>query len=131
MTPARLRYSRAITAAVLAAGSVGVVLTAANVSSPIRAPLVLLFLAVAPAAAVLPLLGRFDLLARLVIAGATAVAVNFLVAEIMLAAGLWSPRGGAAAVAVLTAAAAAARLTAIRVRRARGRATAAATAPRQ
>lgn len=116
MKPGQPGYARTATAAAIAAGTAGVIMVVANVSSPVRAPLALLFLAVAPAAAVMPLLGRFDRLARLVVAGATAVGVNFLVAETMLAAGVWSPRGSAAVVAVLSAGCAASRLRLARLR---------------
>lgn len=102
--------------AAIAAGAVGVIMVIAGVHSPFSAPLALLFLALAPAAVVMPLLSRFDPLARLIIAGVTAVAVNFLVAETMLAAGVWSPRGIATVVTILTAVCAVARSLPARLR---------------
>jgi hypothetical protein len=71
--------------------------------------LVLIFLAGAPALAVASLLGPLDRLAKVVIAGTSAIVVNFAVAETMIAAGTWSPRAGVAAVGVLSALIAASR----------------------
>ena len=88
----------------------------ANISSPVRAPLVLIFLLVAPAAAIAGLLDRFDGLARLIIAGTAAIVINFLVAEIMLAAGLWSPRGSVIVVTVITVVCALAQVARVRAR---------------
>jgi hypothetical protein len=84
------------------AGSVSAILTFAHIDTPVRAPLVVIFLLAAPAAAVAGHLDRFDVLARLVIAGTAAVVINFLVAEIMLAAGLWSIRGGVIVIVAIT-----------------------------
>ena len=92
----------AYTALAVVAGSVSALLAIANIDSPVRAPLVVTFLLAAPAAAVAGLLDRFDVLARLVIAGTAAVVINFLVAEIMLALGLWSVPGSVIAVAAIT-----------------------------
>lgn len=64
--------------------------------------LVLVFIAVAPTAAIAGLLRGFDVFARLVIACVTAIAVITFIAMIMLAAGIWSPRGGLIAVALLS-----------------------------
>jgi hypothetical protein len=64
--------------------------------------LVLVFIAVAPAAAIAGLLRGFDLFARLVIAYVTAIAVITFIAMIMLVAGIWSPRGGLVAVALVS-----------------------------
>jgi hypothetical protein len=86
----------------VAAGAVGVVLDLAGVDSPVRAALVLIFLAVAPTAAFAGLLGGLDGFARLVLACVTTIAVLSMVAMIMLAAGIWSPTSGLLAVAVIS-----------------------------
>jgi hypothetical protein len=114
--PARRLSVRAVTAAAIAAGSVGAIMAIANIGSPVRAPLVLIFLLVAPAAAIAGLLDRFDGLARLIIAGTAAIVINFLVAEIMLAAGLWSPRGSVIVVTVITVVSALAQVARVRAR---------------
>jgi hypothetical protein len=64
--------------------------------------LVLVFFAVAPTAAIAGLLRGFDIFARLVIACVTAIAVITFIAMIMLAAGIWSPRGGLVAVVLVS-----------------------------
>lgn len=87
----------------IVAGTAGAALALAGVQSPVRAPLVLIFLAVVPALAVAALLPGFDPLARLVVAGAAAVGIDVAVAEGMLASGTWSPRLGVAAVAAISA----------------------------
>jgi len=92
----------AYTVLAVVAGSVSAILAIAHIDSPVRAPLVVTFLLAAPAAAVAGLLDRFDVLARLVIAGTAAVVINFLVAEIMLAVGLWSVPGSVIVVAAIT-----------------------------
>jgi hypothetical protein len=88
--------------AVLAVGSVGAILALAGVSTSIRGPLVLLFLVAAPALAVAGLLPGLDLAARGIVAVTAAIAINVLVAEAMLAAGAWSPRGGLVAIAIIS-----------------------------
>jgi hypothetical protein len=92
LTPWWVVPGRWLVRAAIAAGVVGVVFALRGVSSPLRAPLVLLFLVVAPAAAVSGLLRGLDIYARLVVAGAAALVLNLLVAEAVLAAGRWSPR---------------------------------------
>jgi hypothetical protein len=114
--PARRLSVHAVTAIAIAAGSLGAIMAIANVSSPVRAPLLLIFLLVAPAAAIAGLLDRFDGLARLIIAGTAAIVINFLVAEIMLAAGLWSPRGSVIVVTVITVVSALAQSARVRAR---------------
>jgi hypothetical protein len=90
----------------LAAGAVGAALAIAGA----RTPLVLLFLALAPAFAVLTWLDGLDRLARVVVAVTGAVVVNFAVAEAMIMTGGWSPRAGVAAVALVSVIIAAPRL---------------------
>lgn len=94
---------RWLACAVVAAGLIGVGLALAGSSSPLRAPLVMLFLAAGPAVAVAGLLRGLDMFARIFAACAAMVVINVLVAEIMLAAGAWSPDGGLVAVVVITA----------------------------
>jgi len=94
--------SRALAVAV-AAGAAGVGLAVAGVDSPVRAALVLVFLAVAPTTAIAGLLRWHDRFARVVIAGTTTVAILDLIAIVMLAEGAWSPAGGLLAVTVITA----------------------------
>ena len=89
--------------AAVGAGVVGIILDLAGVTSLIRVVLVLVFIAVAPTAAIAGLLRRFDRFARLVIACVTATAVVALIAMAMLTAGLWSPTGGLIAVAAFSA----------------------------
>lgn len=115
MKPARLLTARTIVTVAIAIGSVGAVLAVADIGSPVRAPLVIVFLAVVPAAAAAPFFSRFEALSRVVLAGTVAVVVNFLVAEVMLAAGLWSPRASVVVVAALSAALAGAQRAAVRV----------------
>ncbi len=99
----------------VAAGAAGVVLALAGVRTPLRAPLVLLFLALAPAVAVAGSLRHLDTLARIVVAGTASVVINFLVAELMLATGTWSPRAGLAVVVAITVVFMAAALPPVRV----------------
>jgi hypothetical protein len=105
---------RVAAAVALAAASVPAVLFIVSVDSPARAPLVVIFLLVAPAAAIAGLLGSLDRLARLVIAGTAAIVIDALVAEIMLALGLWSLRTGVIAVGVITAVCALAQVPPVR-----------------
>jgi len=105
MTPQRW-----LACAVIAAGMAGVGLTLAHSDLPLRAPLVLLFLAAAPAMAVAGLLRGLDTFGRVFAGAAAAVVINVLVAETMIAAGAWSPDHGLVAVVVITAVLGAARL---------------------
>lgn len=100
----------------MGAGAVGVILALAGVHSPIRTVLVLLFLAVAPTAAIAGLLGSFDPFARLILAVVTAIAVLSIVAMILLSAGLWSPIGELIGVAVITVICLAAQVPSVRAR---------------
>jgi hypothetical protein len=95
--------TRTVVGAALAAGAAGFALTLAGVNSPLRVPLLLLFLATAPAVAVAGLLRGFDPLAVLVIGGAATIAINTLVAATMLTLGVWSLHAGLLAVASITA----------------------------
>jgi hypothetical protein len=99
--PARLTAS--LVGVLVAAGAAGAGLAIAGVTSPATAILVLVFLAVAPTAAIAGLLRLPEASARLIIAGTANVALLALTALLMLAWGLWSPRGGLVAVAAITA----------------------------
>lgn len=86
----------------MGAGLAGVVADLAGARSLLVTVLVLVFIAVAPAAAIAGLLRGFDLFARLVLACVTAVAVITLIAMVMLTTGTWSPRAGLVAIALLS-----------------------------
>jgi hypothetical protein len=75
----------------------------ADINSPARTALVLLFLAVGPTTAVYGLLRSFDPFARIILACTVTVAFLTLTATVMLAEGVWSPLGGLLAVAGITA----------------------------
>jgi hypothetical protein len=110
------KLTRVLVAAAMGAGAVGVILALAGVHSPVRTGLVLLFLAVAPTAAIAGLLRNFDSFARLILAVASTVAVLTILAVILLAAGLWSPVGELLGVAAITVACLAAQRPAVRAR---------------
>lgn len=86
-----------------AVGAFGALLALTGSGSPWRAPLVLFFLLVAPAAGIAVALRGLDPFARALAALAGSVVLNMLVAQGMLATHRWSPRGGVVAVAVLSA----------------------------
>lgn len=108
--------SRSAAVAALAAGAIGVALELAQVDSPVRGPLVLLFLVSAPGLAVAGLLPGIRGLARLVVAVAAAIVIDTLVATVMLVTGVWSTRAGLLAVAVISAAGLAWQLPPVRAR---------------
>lgn len=85
--------------AALAVTAAGAVLAFTDMSSPLRAPFTVVFLVLAPGAAAASWLRDLSPLGRTVVSGAAALALNLLVAQAMLAAHLWSVRGGIAAVA--------------------------------
>ncbi len=86
----------------IAAGLAGAVLAVAGISTPLRVPLVLIFLAAVPALAVASLLPGLDGLAKVVAAGTAAIVIDMGVAEVQVAAGTWSPRMGLVAVALIS-----------------------------
>jgi hypothetical protein len=102
MTPKYARLTSWSVRAAVAAGAAGVVADLAGARSLLVTVLVLVFFAVAPTAAIAGLLRGFDVFARLIIACVTAIAVITFIAMIMLAAGIWSPRGGLVAVALVS-----------------------------
>ena len=101
--------TRWVAGGVIAAGTAGAVLALAEVQTPLRVPLVLIFLAGGPALAVASLLGGVDTFARLVVAGSAAIVINIVVAEAMILSGTWSARTGLVAVALVSATIAACR----------------------
>lgn len=121
MKPVSMTPQRLLAFAVIAAGVVGVGLTLADARWPLRGPLVLLFLAAAPAMAVAGLLRGLDRFTRIFAACAAMVVINVLVAETMLAAGAWSPDGGLIVVVVITALMGAVQLPPVRSRASRHR----------
>ncbi len=94
--------SRWVIGVVIAAAIAGAVLAAADVQTPARAPLALLFLLAAPGLAVAALLGGIDALSKLVIAGSAALVIDMAIAESMIATGTWSLRLGIALVALVS-----------------------------
>jgi hypothetical protein len=75
-------------------GAVGVSLELAGIRSPVRAVCILVFLAVAPTAAVEGLLPETDRFGHLLVSCTATVVILAAVAIVMLAAGEWSPVGG-------------------------------------
>jgi len=86
----------------MGAGAVGVILALAGVHSPVRTVLVIVFLAVAPTAAIAGLLRSFDPFARIILSVVTTLVMLSIVAMILLSSGLWSPIGELIVVAVIT-----------------------------
>jgi hypothetical protein len=84
-------------------GTFGAALTVAGVHYPGRTLFTLLFLMVTPAVCVAQLLPGLDPAARAVVSIAGGIALISTVAEVMLAAKWWTPRGGLIAVGVLCA----------------------------
>ncbi|HEX6469847.1 MAG TPA: hypothetical protein VF069_12185 [Streptosporangiaceae bacterium] len=85
-------------------GTFGAALTVAGVHYPGRTLFTLLFLLVTPAVCVAQLLPGLDRLARGVVGVAGGLTLISVVAEVMLAAKWWTPRGGLITVGVLCAA---------------------------
>ena len=79
-------------------GTFGAALTVAGVHYPGRTLFTLLFLMVTPVVCVAQLLPGLDPLARSVVSIAGGITVISVVAEVMLAAKWWTPRGGLVAV---------------------------------
>jgi hypothetical protein len=96
------KLTRSLVGAAMGAGAVGVILALAGVHSPVRTALVIVFLAVAPTAAIAGLLRSFDPFARIILSGVTTVVMLTIVAMILLSSGLWSPIGELIGVAVIT-----------------------------
>lgn len=96
------KLARVLVGAAMGAGAVGVILALAGVRSPVRTGLVIVFLAVAPTAAIAGLLRSFDPFARLILAVVSTVVVLSVVAMLLLSSGLWSPTGELLGVAAIT-----------------------------
>ncbi len=110
------KLTRVLVGAAMGAGAVGVILALAGVHSPVRTGLVLLFLAVAPTAAIAGLLRGFDPFARIILAVVSTIAVLTIVAVLLLSTGLWSPIGELVVVAAITAGCLAAQRPAVQAR---------------
>ena len=89
--------------AATAVGGFGALLAFTGSDSPLRAPLTLFFLLVAPAVGIAAALRGFDPFARVLTSLAGSVVLNMLVAQGMLATHRWSARGGVMAMAVISA----------------------------
>jgi hypothetical protein len=85
-------------------GTFGAALTVAGLHYPGRTLFTLLFLMVTPAVCVAQLLPGLDPAARGVVSIAGGIALISVVAEVMLAAKWWTPRGGLITIGVLCAA---------------------------
>lgn len=96
------RLTSSLVGVVSGAGAVGVILALAGVHSALRTVLVLLFLVVAPTAAIAGLLRGLDGFTRVLLACVSTVVLLTIVAMILLSAGLWSPIGELLVVAVIT-----------------------------
>jgi uncharacterized membrane protein YjjP (DUF1212 family) len=94
--------TRWVAGGVIAAGTAGAVLALADIETPLRVPLVLVFLAGVPALAVASLLGGIGSYAQVVVAGSASIVIDIMVAEAMILSGTWSPRTGLVAVAVVS-----------------------------
>jgi hypothetical protein len=102
MKPMHPRLATMATDAALGAGIAGFLANLAGVRSGFVTVLVLIFIAVAPTSAIAGLLRGFDRFARIILASVTAIAVLTLIAMIMLAIGVWSPRAGLVAIALVS-----------------------------
>jgi hypothetical protein len=118
MDTVRYRASslRMLACAIVVAGLAGVGLALAGSGSPLRSPLVLLFLATAPAMAVAGLLRGLDVTARVFVSCVAMIVINACVAETMLAIGAWSARTGLVVVVVIAAVLRAVQLPVVRDR---------------
>jgi CelD/BcsL family acetyltransferase involved in cellulose biosynthesis len=91
-----------LTGAALALGAMGAVLLLATVDTPVRGAMAALLLVVGPGLAAASLFRDTPWQSKIAIAAAATVIVNVAVAQVMIVAGLWSPRGGVAAVALVS-----------------------------
>jgi hypothetical protein len=82
-------------------GTFGAALTVAGVQYPGRTLFTLMFLAVTPAVCFAQLIRGIDPVARAVVSIAAGITMVGLVAEVMLTAEWWTPRGGLITVGVL------------------------------
>jgi hypothetical protein len=100
-TRARLPPVERIPATLAWLGTFGAGLTVAGVHYPGQTLFTLMFLAVTPAVCFAQLVRGIDPLARAVVAIAAGITLVGLVAEVMLTAEWWTPRGGLITVGVL------------------------------
>lgn len=96
--------------AIVAVASLVVLFAVAQVHSPVRAVLVVVFLLVGPGLAYVPLLGLRDPVLELVLAVGLSIALETLLVTGQVYAGLWSPTGSLVLVALLAACGAGAQL---------------------
>ncbi|QIJ66449.1 hypothetical protein G7Z13_07070 [Streptomyces sp. JB150] len=89
--------------AATAIGGLGALLALTGSGSPLRAPFTLFFLLAAPAAAIAAALTGLEPFGRTVASLAGAVAVDMLVAQLLLATHHWSAGAGLAAVTAFSA----------------------------
>lgn len=89
--------------AIGAIGTAGAICALAGLGVAPRGPLVIVFLVAIPALAMAALLRGIDRAGRIVVALTSAIVLDLLVAETMLAAGAWSPRAGLAMIAGISA----------------------------
>ena len=111
---ASLWAARSLVWAAIAAGAAGVVLALAGSHSPLRMPLLLLFVAVAPTAGVAGLLHGADKFAKLLVACTASVVFCALAAVALLAAGVRSPRAWVVVIVIFSGICLAARATFVR-----------------
>jgi hypothetical protein len=87
MTARRVQWAPIVAAAALAAAAVAFV----GAPTPLRAPVALVFLALGPGMAFVPLLGLRDPVAELTVGVGVSFALDLAVAAPMRYAGAWSP----------------------------------------
>lgn len=98
----RVNY-RVLAAAVTAVGGLQIGLGVAQYSERVGQVLVVAFVLVAPALAITGLLPNLNTALAVIVGAAGAAAINALVAQSMLSANAWSPRGGVVAVGLTAA----------------------------
>jgi hypothetical protein len=103
MRPDFMTAQRWLASTVIVAGMTGVGLALADANTPLRMPLVLLFLVAVPTMAAAGLLRGLDTFGRIFAAFTATVVINVLVGVIMLEAGVWSPDAALVVVVVITA----------------------------
>src|SRR5882757_6915399 len=96
------RYGRVVSAVMTAVAGLWISLAAGS-TVPFERTLVVVFLLIAPAAAVIRLLPSVNGVVVLVVGAAGVAVINLLVAQIMLAINAWSPQGGVVTVGLVAA----------------------------
>lgn len=87
------RVNRLLPAVLALAALFAGLLVALEAPAPIRLPVVLLFLAMGPGLSIINLFGIDDITQKLTLSLGLSVALDTIVAGLVLYAGLWSPRG--------------------------------------